>query len=236
MRVRPPPQAPFPNRTRKKTRHYWRALDWSASQLQCNGGLGRNRTGVRGFAVRCMTTLPPGHCLKDRDPHDRRFSIKQNPGGPRLCTNSGAGNETRTRDPDLGKVVLYQLSYSRIGAANGSRSDPGMNSLIRPGIAISTAANVASAPVGNDKAPICPGPCVQSGAGNETRTRDPDLGKVVLYQLSYSRNGARILVRESVSSSRPGHTRRSAHAAQGESPDAGLPGASPRSIGHAARR
>ena len=28
--------------------------------------------------------------------------------------NSGAGNGTRTRDPDLGKVVLYQLSYSRI--------------------------------------------------------------------------------------------------------------------------
>ncbi len=27
--------------------------------------------------------------------------------------NFGAGNETRTRDPDLGKVVLYQLSYSR---------------------------------------------------------------------------------------------------------------------------
>ncbi len=26
----------------------------------------------------------------------------------------GAGNETRTRDHDLGKVVLYQLSYSRI--------------------------------------------------------------------------------------------------------------------------
>ena len=26
----------------------------------------------------------------------------------------GAGNEVRTRDPDLGKVVLYQLSYSRI--------------------------------------------------------------------------------------------------------------------------
>ena len=27
----------------------------------------------------------------------------------------GAGNETRTRDPDLGKVVLYQLSYSGHG-------------------------------------------------------------------------------------------------------------------------
>ncbi len=31
-----------------------------------------------------------------------------------LCRSIfGAGNETRTRDPDLGKVVLYQLSYSR---------------------------------------------------------------------------------------------------------------------------
>ncbi len=26
----------------------------------------------------------------------------------------GAGNEARTRDPNLGKVMLYQLSYSRI--------------------------------------------------------------------------------------------------------------------------
>jgi hypothetical protein len=30
---------------------------------------------------------------------------------------SGAGNGIRTRDPNLGKVVLYQLSYSRIGGA-----------------------------------------------------------------------------------------------------------------------
>ncbi|GEM_PF-1467010 len=30
-----------------------------------------------------------------------------------LACEFGAGNETRTRDPDLGKVVLYQLSYSR---------------------------------------------------------------------------------------------------------------------------
>ena len=27
--------------------------------------------------------------------------------------NTRAGNGTRTRDPNLGKVVLYQLSYSR---------------------------------------------------------------------------------------------------------------------------
>ena len=30
---------------------------------------------------------------------------------------SGAENGTRTRDPDLGKVVLYQLSYFRIFAS-----------------------------------------------------------------------------------------------------------------------
>ena len=29
------------------------------------------------------------------------------------CFISGAGNETRTRDINLGKVALYQLSYSR---------------------------------------------------------------------------------------------------------------------------
>ena len=28
--------------------------------------------------------------------------------------NFGAGNEARTRDLNLGKVALYQLSYSRI--------------------------------------------------------------------------------------------------------------------------
>ena len=28
---------------------------------------------------------------------------------------NGAGNEVRTRDLNLGKVALYQLSYSRMG-------------------------------------------------------------------------------------------------------------------------
>ena len=32
-----------------------------------------------------------------------------------------AENETRTRDPDLGKVVLYQLSYFRSVLKNDSR-------------------------------------------------------------------------------------------------------------------
>jgi hypothetical protein len=30
------------------------------------------------------------------------------------CQIRGAGNETRTRDLNLGKVALYQLSYSRV--------------------------------------------------------------------------------------------------------------------------
>ncbi len=32
----------------------------------------------------------------------------------KLLSFYGAENETRTRDPDLGKVVLYQLSYFRV--------------------------------------------------------------------------------------------------------------------------
>ena len=31
-----------------------------------------------------------------------------------IVLNYGAENETRTRDPNLGKVVLYQLSYFRV--------------------------------------------------------------------------------------------------------------------------
>ena len=30
-----------------------------------------------------------------------------------FCSINGAENGTRTRDPNLGKVVLYQLSYFR---------------------------------------------------------------------------------------------------------------------------
>ncbi len=53
-----------------------------------DGGAGRNRTGVHGVAVRCMTTLPP-----------RLIEL--------ALHYFGAGNEVRTRDPNLGKVVLY---------------------------------------------------------------------------------------------------------------------------------
>src|SRR5690625_481708 len=51
------------------------------------------------------------------------------------------------------------------------------------------------------------GPFGQSGAGNRTRTGDPNLGKVVLYQLSYSRNKLCILARQNILSS-PARTER----------------------------
>ncbi len=65
-----------------------------------NGGEERNRTAVHGFAGRCITTLPP-----------RRFYTREIKNitpisqSPRRVI--GAGNEARTRDPNLGKVVLY---------------------------------------------------------------------------------------------------------------------------------
>ena len=47
-----------------------------------NGGGTRSRTEVDGFAIHCIATL--------------------------LFRQIGAGNEDRTRDPNLGKVVLYR--------------------------------------------------------------------------------------------------------------------------------
>ena len=49
-------------------------------------------------------------------------------------------------------------------------------------------------------------PLGQIGAGNEARTRDPNLGKVMLYQLSYSRKIPMSVVRrERLELSRLGH-------------------------------
>lgn len=76
-------------------------VDQRSTGLFYTGGRYRNRTDVNGFAIRCITTLLIG--LKRR----RRKKRRQR-------QQTGAGNETRTRDPDLGKVVLYQLSYSRV--------------------------------------------------------------------------------------------------------------------------
>ena len=69
-----------------------------------SGGAGRSRTDLLGFAIRCITALLP-----------RRLNFRRLP--KRLDgahgNETGAGNESRTRDLNLGKVALYQLSYSR---------------------------------------------------------------------------------------------------------------------------
>ncbi len=107
----------WPLRARRQSRFQARAQAVMHSKknpqaLTCGffntGGRCRNRTGVHGFAIRCITTLPTG--LKTKAPHYYCGAILQ----------TGAGNETRTRDPDLGKVVLYQLSYSRIVLVTGA--------------------------------------------------------------------------------------------------------------------
>ena len=72
------------------------------------GGGGRNRTGVHGFAGRCMTTLPPRRCKLKGDNETLRRAC-----GLRYPRECGAGKESRTPDLNLGKVALYQLSYSR---------------------------------------------------------------------------------------------------------------------------
>ncbi len=62
---------------------------------------------------------------------------REQPGGAvkpyRVFVFARAGNRTRTGDPNLGKVVLYQLSYSRtftvpnleekFGVVNGSNGE-----------------------------------------------------------------------------------------------------------------
>ena len=71
------------------------------ARLQCYGGEARIRTGGKGFAGLCLTTWPLRRICKG--------PIEIGPG-----TFNGADNGARTRDPNLGKVVLYQLSHVRL--------------------------------------------------------------------------------------------------------------------------
>jgi hypothetical protein len=59
----------------------------------------------------------PKHLLEGLIVHQGGWHIK-NPshkkGSRSFLSGYGAGNEARTRDLNLGKVALYQLSYSRV--------------------------------------------------------------------------------------------------------------------------
>ena len=98
----------------------WSKRTSDSFRVSVIGGWGRNRTGVDGFAGRCITTLPPSQGLytKLKEPLIKAELPKiKTPRSARGYPCSGyvfgAGNETRTRDIHVGNVTLYQLSYSR---------------------------------------------------------------------------------------------------------------------------
>lgn len=70
------------------------------------GGRCRNRTGVHGFAIRCITTLPTG--LKTKAPHDFCGAILQ----------TGAGNESCTRALSL----CFPINFSAVVSSEGLNS------------------------------------------------------------------------------------------------------------------
>jgi hypothetical protein len=51
-------------------------------------------------------------------PEESRAAKNKNPKSIDLGPENGAGEETRTLDVHLGKVVLYQLSYARKTGCN----------------------------------------------------------------------------------------------------------------------
>ena len=71
-----------------------------------NGGATQSRTGLDGFAIRCITDLLSRQI----------FLTKKGSSGFPFLLQFGAGKETRTLDLNLGKVALYQLSYSRVSS------------------------------------------------------------------------------------------------------------------------
>gem|GEM_PF-3557259 len=166
--------------------------------------------------------------------------------------NSGAGEESRTLDLNLGKVALYQLSYSRLGVllttlaswsgrrVSNSRPQPWQGcalptELLPHGVLhhqlTTDAPEWSGRRVSNSRpqpwqgcalptellphsgdthyrrnrfnfqdnlllpfiAFYCFDTNANSGAGEESRTLDLNLGKVALYQLSYSRFVFRLL-------------------------------------------
>ena len=69
-----------------------------------SGGATQSRTGLDGFAIRCITDLLSRQNLDKKGKRQLPFF------------KYGAGKESRTLDLNLGKVALYQLSYSRVAS------------------------------------------------------------------------------------------------------------------------
>ena len=88
-----------------------------------SGGATRNRTGDEGFADLCLTAWLWRHIPLLCSGAPRYASRSISTGKPALRRfSSGAGNGARTRHLSLGKAALYQMSYSRNGASEWSRT------------------------------------------------------------------------------------------------------------------
>ena len=86
-------------------------LPISPPGLQVEARIGFEPT-LEWFAITCIAFLLPRHNLLLQILLYVYYNIKKPRIVPRFL-KFGAGKEARTPDPDLGKVVLYQLSYSR---------------------------------------------------------------------------------------------------------------------------
>ena len=83
--------------------------------LCLHGGDARIRTGDKGFAGLCLATWRRRRLVAPRGPinDEGRFRCHAPSGPSPRRVEYGADDRIRTGDPNLGKVVLYQLSHVR---------------------------------------------------------------------------------------------------------------------------
>ena len=75
-------------------------------------GAGSNRR-PRPYQGRALPTELPGHFSRWLRAYGRSHPNEMSNHLLSAICRTGAGNGTRTRDPELGRLALYQLSYSR---------------------------------------------------------------------------------------------------------------------------
>ena len=100
----------------------------------------------------------------------------------------GGGGASKKRLRETGPAPSIGMGVASLDRAlEGSSRGRGRPRMAPAGVAPPEASGGSDAknPVG----PISPTGFCRARAGNRTRTGDPNLGKVVLYQLSYSRDG-----------------------------------------------
>ena len=83
---------------------------------KCRGKQAKTKS--RHIAASASSEFGAGNAIQPAEarsqPIGSRYQQKSRHIAASASSEFGAGNEIRTRDPNLGKVVLYQLSYSRI--------------------------------------------------------------------------------------------------------------------------